>query len=87
MLIEHQSIHTGEKSYECDVCHKKFGYRKALRVHKKRHFIGTENTGAPRIDLDGKPYSCDLCDKKFAAMKYVESHQDKVHIKKKYSTL
>ena len=46
-------MHTGEKSYECDICKKTFRENSNLTNHKRVH------TGE-------KPYSCDVCQKSYA---------------------
>ena len=51
-LGRHKWIHDGEKSYQCDICNKKFIDKSVLVVHMGIH------TG-------GKPYQCDECNKKF----------------------
>ena len=47
-----QTIYTGEKPYECNVCKKTFTQSSALAKHKRIH------TGE-------RPYKCDICEKRF----------------------
>ena len=51
---------------ECDVCHKQWKNRTALKTHKLIHLPDSE-----------KPFQCETCDKRFC-----QSVQRRVHIEK-----
>lgn len=60
-LIEHQRIHSGEKTYECHICRKVLTSIN-LMVHQRIH------TGE-------KPYKCSECGKDFSQNKNLVVHQ------------
>ena len=51
-----------EKPFECDICHKRYSYRKSLRNHK-------------RIHTDRNPYKCNICDKEFYKSNELKRHK------------
>ncbi|RVE50373.1 hypothetical protein evm_005039 [Chilo suppressalis] len=55
-------IHSGEKSYKCNVCDKRFTQTSHLHSHQRIH------TGE-------KPYKCNVCDKRFTESGDVSKHQ------------
>ncbi|RVE41473.1 hypothetical protein evm_013877 [Chilo suppressalis] len=57
-----RKIHSGEKSYKCNVCDKKFTKISTLSAHQIIH------TGE-------KPYKCDICDKIFTTNGILSQHQ------------
>lgn len=51
-LRKHQTVHTGAKPHQCDVCGRQFRERGTLREHHRIH------TGA-------MPFTCEYCGKSF----------------------
>ena len=47
-LVKHKKAHSGNKSYECDFCKKRFTHSCNLVSHR-------------RIHTGDKPYECDVC--------------------------
>lgn len=52
-LRNHLKIHSGIKSYLCDLCGRTFVLRNYLRAHKKLHHTERDRS---------KTFSCSLCD-------------------------
>ena len=65
-LKNHMLIH-GEKRFECDICHKKFGHPHTFKEHMHQH------TGV-------KPYECPTCHKRFLGSANFSKHK-KIHEK------
>ena len=57
-----QLTHEKRKPFECNICHRRFGYKNILLEHQNIHF-------------GIKPYSCNLCDKRFAARSNLFQHR------------
>ncbi|XP_035692554.1 zinc finger protein 211-like [Branchiostoma floridae] len=63
-LKEHQVIHSGETQHVCDVCQKKFKYKRGLITHMRQlHPQGDE-----------RPAKCTVCSKEFKCEQYLKRH-------------
>lgn len=64
-FANHEMTHTGEKSFSCHVCQRRF----SKKVNLQRHM---------RIHTGEKPYQCEVCQKAFARSTGLMYHR-KVH--------
>lgn len=62
----HTRVHTGEKPFECDICHQRYSTKYNLTVHRKKHSSET--------DFHKKEHKCPYCNKLHASRKTLAKH-------------
>ncbi|CAK6442304.1 unnamed protein product [Pipistrellus nathusii] len=67
----HTRVHTGEKPFECDICHQRYSTKSNLTVHRRKHSNGT--------DFHQKEHKCPYCNKLHASKKTLAKHVKRFH--------
>ncbi|XP_048354685.1 zinc finger and BTB domain-containing protein 41 [Sphaerodactylus townsendi] len=67
----HTRVHTGEKPFECDVCHQRYSTKSNLTVHRKKH--------NNEIEFHKKEHKCSYCNKLHATKKTLLKHVKRFH--------
>ncbi|XP_043936189.1 zinc finger and BTB domain-containing protein 41 [Protopterus annectens] len=67
----HTRVHTGEKPFECDICHQRYSTKSNLSVHQKKHSSG--------VEVHKKEHKCPCCNKLHASKKTLSKHIKRFH--------
>ncbi|XP_042321482.1 zinc finger and BTB domain-containing protein 41 [Sceloporus undulatus] len=67
----HARVHTGEKPFECDICHQRYSTKSNLTVHRKKH--------NNEMEFHKKEHKCSYCSKLHATKKTLMKHVKRYH--------
>nr|XP_020640331.1 zinc finger and BTB domain-containing protein 41 [Pogona vitticeps]XP_020640332.1 zinc finger and BTB domain-containing protein 41 [Pogona vitticeps]XP_020640333.1 zinc finger and BTB domain-containing protein 41 [Pogona vitticeps]XP_020640334.1 zinc finger and BTB domain-containing protein 41 [Pogona vitticeps] len=67
----HARVHTGEKPFECDICHQRYSTKSNLTVHRKKH--------NSEMEFHKKEHKCSYCSKLHATKKTLIKHIKRFH--------
>ncbi|XP_028588381.2 zinc finger and BTB domain-containing protein 41 isoform X1 [Podarcis muralis] len=70
----HSRVHTGEKPFQCDICHQRYSTKSNLTVHRKKH--------NDEIVCHKKEHKCPYCNKLHATKKTLVKHLKRFHPEK-----
>ena len=71
-MTSHMTIHTDEKTYECDVCDSKFRQKQQLTTHKALIHYGV------------KKIKCTMCDALFSLQQNLKKHEEQHYRQEKF---
>ena len=67
-------MHTGEKPFECKICHRKFAEKVTLLKHQATHSKQIKNSFYLNNKKKSKVLQCDVCLKSFSYSSELEKH-------------